>query len=134
MPFNSETLVTGKLFEDIRDAVHATARPEDYDAARAELLTAAAGRISSLSALVAATGAPVMALVFGLRGLAVGQSCVILNHFPADSGSESDPILDQPAVPPRAASPASASANGSTTSPAPRTRSAAIVLLPRTPA
>ena len=32
VPFNSETLVTGKLFEDIRDAVHETARPEDYDA------------------------------------------------------------------------------------------------------
>jgi chlorophyllide a reductase subunit Y len=32
VPFNSETLVTGKLFEDIRDAVHATARPEEYDA------------------------------------------------------------------------------------------------------
>jgi chlorophyllide a reductase subunit Y len=32
VPFNSETLVTGKLFEDIRDAVIATARPEDYDA------------------------------------------------------------------------------------------------------
>jgi chlorophyllide a reductase subunit Y len=32
VPFNSETLVTGKLFEDIRDAVHATAKPEDYDA------------------------------------------------------------------------------------------------------
>jgi len=32
VPFNSETLVTGKLFEDIRDAVHATAKPEEYDA------------------------------------------------------------------------------------------------------
>ncbi|MCX8134174.1 MAG: chlorophyllide a reductase subunit Y [Roseococcus sp.] len=32
VPFNSETLVTGKLFEDIREAVIATARPEDYDA------------------------------------------------------------------------------------------------------
>jgi len=32
VPFNSETLVTGKLFEDIRDAVYAEARPEDYDA------------------------------------------------------------------------------------------------------
>ncbi|WP_395684896.1 chlorophyllide a reductase subunit Y [Aestuariivirga sp.] len=32
VPFNSETLVTGKLFEDIRDAVFALARPEDYDA------------------------------------------------------------------------------------------------------
>ncbi len=32
VPFNSETLVTGKLFEDIRDAVHAIAKPEDYDA------------------------------------------------------------------------------------------------------
>ncbi|MGH1589151.1 chlorophyllide a reductase subunit Y [Methylobacterium phyllosphaerae] len=32
VPFNSETLVTGKLFEDIRDAVYATAKPEDYDA------------------------------------------------------------------------------------------------------
>ncbi len=32
VPFNSETLVTGKLFEDIRDAVHATANPDDYDA------------------------------------------------------------------------------------------------------
>jgi len=32
VPFNSETLVTGKLFEDIRDAVHQTAKPEDYDA------------------------------------------------------------------------------------------------------
>jgi chlorophyllide a reductase subunit Y len=32
VPFNSETLVTGKLFEDIRDAVHAIARPEEYDA------------------------------------------------------------------------------------------------------
>jgi chlorophyllide a reductase subunit Y len=32
VPFNSETLVTGKLFEDIRDAVHAMARPEEYDA------------------------------------------------------------------------------------------------------
>jgi chlorophyllide a reductase subunit Y len=32
VPFNSETLVTGKLFEDIRDAVHETAKPEDYDA------------------------------------------------------------------------------------------------------
>lgn len=32
VPFNSETLVTGKLFEDIRDAVIATAKPEDLDA------------------------------------------------------------------------------------------------------
>ena len=32
VPFNSETLVTGKLFEDIRDAVHETAKPDDYDA------------------------------------------------------------------------------------------------------
>ena len=32
MPFNSETLVTGKLFEDIRDAVYATADPALYDA------------------------------------------------------------------------------------------------------
>ncbi|MEM6761661.1 MAG: chlorophyllide a reductase subunit Y [Pseudomonadota bacterium] len=30
--FNSETLVTGKLFEDIRDAVHETADPALYDA------------------------------------------------------------------------------------------------------
>jgi chlorophyllide a reductase subunit Y len=32
VPFNSETLVTGKLFEDIRDAVHSTADPALYDA------------------------------------------------------------------------------------------------------
>jgi chlorophyllide a reductase subunit Y len=32
VPFDSETLVTGKLFEDIRDAVHATADPSKYDA------------------------------------------------------------------------------------------------------
>jgi chlorophyllide a reductase subunit Y len=32
VPFNSETLVTGKLFEDIRDAVHLTAKPDEYDA------------------------------------------------------------------------------------------------------
>jgi chlorophyllide a reductase subunit Y len=32
VPFNSETLVTGKLFEDIRDAVHEMADPEQYDA------------------------------------------------------------------------------------------------------
>src|SRR5947209_4300648 len=32
VPFNSETLVTGKLFEDIRDAVYALADPENYDA------------------------------------------------------------------------------------------------------
>ena len=31
VPFNSETLVTGKLFEDIRDAVHQLADPEKYD-------------------------------------------------------------------------------------------------------
>ncbi len=31
VPFNSETLVTGKLFEDIRDAVFQTADPELYD-------------------------------------------------------------------------------------------------------
>jgi 3,8-divinyl chlorophyllide a/chlorophyllide a reductase subunit Y len=31
VPFNSETLVTGKLFEDIRDAVHALADPKLYD-------------------------------------------------------------------------------------------------------
>ena len=31
VPFNSETLVTGKLFEDIRDAVFELAKPEDYD-------------------------------------------------------------------------------------------------------
>ncbi|MEM9195296.1 MAG: chlorophyllide a reductase subunit Y [Myxococcota bacterium] len=31
VPFNSETLVTGKLFEDLRDAVYKLARPEDYD-------------------------------------------------------------------------------------------------------
>ncbi|MDX2308646.1 MAG: chlorophyllide a reductase subunit Y [Hyphomicrobium sp.] len=31
VPFNSETLVTGKLFEDIRDAVYALADPEKYD-------------------------------------------------------------------------------------------------------
>jgi len=32
VPFNSETLVTGKLFEDIREAVHDLADPERYDA------------------------------------------------------------------------------------------------------
>jgi 3,8-divinyl chlorophyllide a/chlorophyllide a reductase subunit Y len=32
VPFNSETLVTGKLFEDIRDAVHAQADPSKHDA------------------------------------------------------------------------------------------------------
>jgi 3,8-divinyl chlorophyllide a/chlorophyllide a reductase subunit Y len=32
VPFNSETLVTGKLFEDIRDAVHAQADPAKFDA------------------------------------------------------------------------------------------------------
>jgi len=32
VPFDSETLVTGKLFEDIRDAVHGQADPERYDA------------------------------------------------------------------------------------------------------
>ena len=32
VPFNSETLVTGKLFEDIRDAVHKMADPDRYDA------------------------------------------------------------------------------------------------------
>lgn len=31
VPFNSETLVTGKLFEDIRDAVYDLADPEKYD-------------------------------------------------------------------------------------------------------
>jgi 3,8-divinyl chlorophyllide a/chlorophyllide a reductase subunit Y len=31
VPFNSETLVTGKLFEDIREAVHAQADPAHYD-------------------------------------------------------------------------------------------------------
>jgi chlorophyllide a reductase subunit Y len=31
VPFNSETLVTGKLFEDIRDAVHKLADPKLYD-------------------------------------------------------------------------------------------------------
>ncbi|NWG24361.1 MAG: chlorophyllide a reductase subunit Y [Pseudorhodoplanes sp.] len=32
VPFNSETLVTGKLFEDIREAVFKTADPAKYDA------------------------------------------------------------------------------------------------------
>ena len=32
VPFNSETLVTGKLFEDLREAVYQLAKPEDYDA------------------------------------------------------------------------------------------------------
>jgi chlorophyllide a reductase subunit Y len=32
VPFNSESLVTGKLYEDIRDAVHEMADPEHYDA------------------------------------------------------------------------------------------------------
>jgi chlorophyllide a reductase subunit Y len=32
VPFNSESLVTGKLFEDIRDAVHELADPAQYDA------------------------------------------------------------------------------------------------------
>jgi chlorophyllide a reductase subunit Y len=32
VPFNSESLVTGKLFEDIREAVHAQADPDKYDA------------------------------------------------------------------------------------------------------
>ncbi len=32
VPFDSETLVTGKLFEDIRDAVHKLADPEKLDA------------------------------------------------------------------------------------------------------
>jgi len=32
VPFNSETLVTGKLFEDIRDSVHEMADPAKYDA------------------------------------------------------------------------------------------------------
>ncbi|WP_195822144.1 chlorophyllide a reductase subunit Y [Roseobacter sp. MH60115] len=32
VPFNSETLVTGKLFEDIRESVHELADPDHYDA------------------------------------------------------------------------------------------------------
>jgi chlorophyllide a reductase subunit Y len=32
VPFNSETLVKGQLFEDIRNAVYETAKPENYDA------------------------------------------------------------------------------------------------------
>ncbi|MEM7075864.1 MAG: chlorophyllide a reductase subunit Y [Pseudomonadota bacterium] len=32
VPFNSETLVTGKLFEDIREAVHELADPDRFDA------------------------------------------------------------------------------------------------------
>ena len=32
VPFNSETLVTGKLFEDIRESVHTMADPERFDA------------------------------------------------------------------------------------------------------
>jgi chlorophyllide a reductase subunit Y len=32
VPFNSETLVTGKLFEDIREAVYKQADPKNYDA------------------------------------------------------------------------------------------------------
>ncbi|MEO1562194.1 MAG: chlorophyllide a reductase subunit Y [Pseudomonadota bacterium] len=32
VPFNSESLVTGKLFEDIRDAAHEMADPDKYDA------------------------------------------------------------------------------------------------------
>lgn len=32
VPFDSESLVTGKLYEDIRDAVQATAKPDLYDA------------------------------------------------------------------------------------------------------
>ncbi len=32
VPFNSETLVTGKLYEDIREAVEEIADPQDYDA------------------------------------------------------------------------------------------------------
>ncbi|HEX4510167.1 MAG TPA: chlorophyllide a reductase subunit Y [Burkholderiaceae bacterium] len=32
VPFNSETLVTGKLFEDIREAVHEQANPAELDA------------------------------------------------------------------------------------------------------
>ena len=31
VPFNSETLVTGKLYEDVRDAVHKLADPAQYD-------------------------------------------------------------------------------------------------------
>ena len=32
VPFNSESLVRGQLYEDIRDAVYQVAKPEDYDA------------------------------------------------------------------------------------------------------
>ncbi|MGB0764052.1 MAG: chlorophyllide a reductase subunit Y, partial [Luminiphilus sp.] len=32
VPFDSETLVTGKLFEDIRESVHQLAEPDKYDA------------------------------------------------------------------------------------------------------
>ena len=32
VPFNSESLVRGQLFEDIREAVFQTAKPDDYDA------------------------------------------------------------------------------------------------------
>lgn len=32
VPFDSETLVTGKLFEDLRDAVYGLAKPEEHDA------------------------------------------------------------------------------------------------------
>ncbi len=32
VPFDSETLVTGKLFEDVREAVHLLADPDKYDA------------------------------------------------------------------------------------------------------
>jgi chlorophyllide a reductase subunit Y len=36
VPFNSETLVTGKLFEDIREAVFKLADPDLYDIRRAD--------------------------------------------------------------------------------------------------
>ena len=51
VPFNSETLVTGKLFEDIRDAVHATARPEDYDAVGTQRLVITMASYSAGSAI-----------------------------------------------------------------------------------
>ena len=44
VPFNSETLVTDKLFEDIRDAVHANADPDQPSALRPPAGSARRGR------------------------------------------------------------------------------------------
>ena len=80
VPFDSESLVTGKLFEDIRDAVFATADPEKYDAI-----------VVTNLCVPSASGVPLQLLPKSINGVRI--ICIDVPGFGVPTHAEAKDVL-----------------------------------------